>query len=155
MRNDYENFKDSEEKNPCDDITWKVNVDVPAFEGTYEPQCFLDWLADMDHLFDWYKMSKVRRVRYAKLKLQGSTKVHWMSMERRLEEAGAHHDMVWNEKLKKYISPTFKDHLLDQLSNLKQKSMTVEEYMTKFDELVVHCDIQRIVVLPFLDFALY
>jgi len=37
---------------PCDDITQKVKVNVLNFDGTYDPQYFCYWLADMDHLFD-------------------------------------------------------------------------------------------------------
>ena len=47
------------------------------------------------------------------------------------------------ELKKKYILPIFRDRLLDKLSSLKQGNMTVKEYMNKFDELVVRCDIQE------------
>jgi len=66
--------------------------------------------------------------------------------------------MTWVEMKaelkKKYLPPTFRDRLLDKLSNLKQENVTVKEYMNKYDELVVHVISMKIVVLPFLGFAL-
>ena len=75
-KTNYRNVEDIEDENPHDNITKKVKVDVSNFDGTYDPQYFCDWLADMNHLFDWYNMSKARRVRFAKLKLHGSAKVY-------------------------------------------------------------------------------
>ena len=37
-----------------------VKVEVPSFDGQLDPTKFLDWLADMDHYFEWYDMSKER-----------------------------------------------------------------------------------------------
>ena len=87
-RINYGNVEDIENENSHDDITWKVKVDVLNFDGTYDPQRFCDWLADIDHLFDWYNMSEARRIRFVKQKLQESAKVYWMSVERRLEREG-------------------------------------------------------------------
>ena len=46
------------------------------------PSIFLDWLADMDHYFDWYAMSEDRRIRFAKMKLIGHAKLYWNNQER-------------------------------------------------------------------------
>ena len=99
----------------------------------------------MDHLFDWYNMFEARRVRFIKFKLQGLAKMYWMSVETRLEREGQEPIMtrveMKAELKKKYLPLTFRDRLLDKLSNLKQGKMSVKEYMNKFDELVVRCDI--------------
>ena len=42
-------------------------------------------------------MSKARKVQFAKLKLQGPAKVHWTSVERRLEREGQEPIMTWVE----------------------------------------------------------
>ena len=107
----------------------------------------------MDHLFDWYNISEARIVRFAKLKLQGPAKVYWMSVERRLEREGHEPIMTWVEMKaelkKKYLPLTFRDRLFDKLFNLKQENMTVKEYMNKFDDFVVRCDIHEDSLLTF------
>lgn len=35
---------------------------------------FLDWLDDMEDYFIWYNMTNIKRVRFTKMKLIGSTK---------------------------------------------------------------------------------
>ena len=59
------------------DITKKVRMEVPNFEGRVDPTIFSDWLASIEEYFDWYDMSDDRRVRFAKMKLVGLAKVWW------------------------------------------------------------------------------
>jgi len=42
--------------NRKDDVTRKVKIEAPTFDGTYDPRVFSDWLEDTDHYFDWYGM---------------------------------------------------------------------------------------------------
>ena len=39
-----------------------IKVKAPSFDGQMDSTKFLDWLADMDHYFEWYGMSEERRV---------------------------------------------------------------------------------------------
>lgn len=41
----------------------------PCFDGTYNPQCFSDFLADMNHILYWYGIFNVQRVQFDKIKL--------------------------------------------------------------------------------------
>ena len=59
-----------------------VKIEAPSFDGQLDPTKFLDWLADMDHYFEWYDMSKERRVRFAMMKLLGQAKLYWTNYER-------------------------------------------------------------------------
>jgi len=36
----------------------------------------------MKHYFDWYNIDNKHRVKFARMKLQGSPKIYWMSIER-------------------------------------------------------------------------
>lgn len=44
---------------------------------------------------------------------------------------------------KKYLPPSYKDHLLDQLNNLRIDSMSVQDYMTKFNDVTLRCDVRE------------
>ena len=59
-----------------------VKIEAPSFDGQLDPTKFLDWLADMDHYFEWYDMSNGRRVRFAKIKFLGQVKLYWTNNER-------------------------------------------------------------------------
>ena len=60
---------------PDDRILKGVKIEAPNFDGQLDLTKFLDWLADMDHYFEWYDMSDERRVRFAKIKLLGQAKL--------------------------------------------------------------------------------
>ena len=53
-----------------------VKIDAPTFDGVLNPSTFLDWLADMDHYFDWYTMSEERHVYFAYMKLIDHAKLY-------------------------------------------------------------------------------
>ena len=53
-----------------------VKIDARTFEGQLDPTKFLNWLADMDHYFEWYEMNDERQVFFAKMKLVGKAKLY-------------------------------------------------------------------------------
>ncbi|KAK8954863.1 hypothetical protein KSP39_PZI002830 [Platanthera zijinensis] len=124
-----------------DDLIRRLRIDAPTFDGHLDPKAFSDWLMDMDHFFDWYEMNDERRIRFAKMKLVGQAKIFWVSVERSLERNGYYPVTRWEEMKQrlrdKYLPASYREQLLDQLYALRQGSLSVAEYMTRFDELVV------------------
>ena len=49
--------------------------EAPTFDGHLSRKTFTDWVCEMDHFFEWYKLSDDRKVRIAKLKLAGQAKL--------------------------------------------------------------------------------
>ena len=48
------------------------------------------------------------------------------------------------EKLKeKYLPEYYKNRLLDQLNNLRQGDMSVQNYIAKFEDLTLRCDVSE------------
>lgn len=84
-------------------------------------------------------MSEERRGRFAKMKLVNLAKIWWNGVEGDIRRLGQPPIVTWQEmkaKLKeKYLPPNYHGKICEQLVNLKQNSMTVVEYMQKFDEL--------------------
>ena len=119
----------------CDtagDITKKVRMEVPNFEGKVDATQFVDWLAAIEEYFNWYDMMDGRRVRFTKMKLVGLSKVWWTGVEGDIRRMG----LEMKVKLQEKCMPTnYYDKLCDQLINLRQNNMSVAEYMQTFDEL--------------------
>ena len=59
------------------DITRKVRVDVPTYDGKIDATTFSDWIVAMEDYFDSYKMSGIKWVRFSKMKLVGLTRKFW------------------------------------------------------------------------------
>ena len=74
-----------------------VKVEAHSFDGQMDPTKFLDWLADMDHYFEWYNMSEERRVRFAKIKLLRQTKLYWTNYERLMARENCAPLINWEE----------------------------------------------------------
>ena len=122
-----------------------VKIEAPSFNGQLDPTKFLDWLADMDHYFEWYDMSEERRIRFAKMKLVGQAKLYWTNYER-LMTRGNHAPVIsWDEMKKvlkeKYVLTTYHQRMLDQWQLLIQGSRLVSEYISNFDEFLSRCDL--------------
>ncbi|KAK8942371.1 hypothetical protein KSP39_PZI009407 [Platanthera zijinensis] len=130
-----------------EDILRRIRIEVPTFDGHQDPGAFSDWLREMEHCFDWYDMSDERRVRFARMKLVGSAMNYWTSVERALERDGYRPIIRWEDmtrRLKeKYLPASYRDRLLDQVYALRQGTMSVAEYMTKFDDLIVRSDLRE------------
>nr|XP_024931657.2 uncharacterized protein LOC107422641 [Ziziphus jujuba var. spinosa] len=125
--------------NTFDDITKRVKIEVPDFEGKVNPTEFADWLSSIEEYFDWYDMDDDRRVKFAKMKLVGLAKIWWMGVEGDLRRMGSPPIGTWQEmkaKLReKYMPTNYYDKLYEQAINLKQGNLSVAESMQKFDEL--------------------
>lgn len=53
-----------------DNIAHKIKIDVLFLITFMTPNVFSDWLADMDHFFEWYVMLEVRRIRFTKISIR-------------------------------------------------------------------------------------
>ena len=124
-----------------------VKIEAPSFDGQLDPTKFLDWLADMDHYFEWYDMSEERRVRFAKMKLVGQAKLYWTNYERLMTRGNRASAISWDkikEVLKeKYVPTMYHQRMLDQWQRLTQGSHPISEYIFKFDEFLSRCDLQE------------
>jgi len=73
----------------------------------------------MECYFDCYKMSDVRKIRFAGLTLVAPTKIYWTLMERARERQRKNliesRDEIKGKLQKKYLLEFYRDHLLEEL----------------------------------------
>ena len=135
--------QDRQIRQPQRDITKKVKVDAPEFDGRMDPNVFSDWLVVIEEYFDWYEMIDSERVRFAKMKLTNSAKMYWQNVLQdmlRLGEPPITQWAVMKAKLQdKYIPPSYKSQLFSTMINLKQMTLSVAEYSAKFEEVRLRC----------------
>ena len=113
------------------DITRKVKVDVPSFDGKIDATTFSDWIVAMEDYFDWYEMSNIERVRLAKMKLIEPARKFWQTITSRLERMRQPPIIQWEvmkDRLKEKYLPSFhKAHLVDQMLDLRQSIFSVSD----------------------------
>ncbi|KAK0579189.1 hypothetical protein LWI29_022501 [Acer saccharum] len=147
MANSRYNFEQPRAHDDMRDLTKRVNIEAPEFDGRIYHNVFLDWIDALEDYFDWYRISEGQKVRFAKLRLVGSAKKYWQGIQKQLEHLGQEPITLWAEmklRLKeKYLPPSYKNLLLDQLLNLKQASSSVTDYLIRFEDLRVRCEIKE------------
>ena len=135
--------QDRQVRQPQRDITKKVKVNAPEFDGIMDPNVFSYWLVAIEEYFDWYEMIDSERVRFAKMKLTNSAKMYWQNVLQdmlRLGEPPITQWAVMKAKLQdKYIPPSYKNQLFSTMINLKQMTLSVAEYSAKFEEVRLRC----------------
>ena len=92
-------------------------------------------MADLHYYFDWYRFTEKSRIRFARMRLIGSVRIYWTSVEREYTRR-------MKQKLKKkYLIDSYKHCFLDKLHNLCQGSRSVQDYTIEFNDLtyVVMC----------------
>ncbi|XP_050238175.1 uncharacterized protein LOC126687661 [Mercurialis annua] len=119
---EHPNFQNRHhEQDMAGDITKKVKVDVPNFEGNISPAVFSDWLHSIESYFD--------------------------CVEYELERAGLPPTSTWQDlkaRLReKYMPFNYLDKMREQAYALRQGSMSVTEYMQKFEELTVRSQLKE------------
>lgn len=64
-----------------EEIIHKVMFKSLTFDGVHDPCDFGDRLAYMECYFNWYGISYMCKFRFAGMRLEGSIKIYWISIE--------------------------------------------------------------------------
>ena len=97
----------------------------------------------MDQYFEWDEMTEGRKLKFAKLSLIRLARIYWDKMERLIIQRGQEPIATWKDlkaKLREeYLPMSYHQQLLNQWSKLVQGTKSVNEYITKFHEVVERC----------------
>jgi len=80
-----------------DDIICRIKIDSPTFNDILNPKIFSDWMKNLDYYFDWYRFTKKSRVWFARMKLTGSARIYWTSVDI-VHEAWGFHKVLGENK---------------------------------------------------------
>ncbi|MQL96690.1 hypothetical protein Taro_029370 [Colocasia esculenta] len=120
-----------------------ARIEAPSFDGSLEPQNYLDWEAWMNCYFEWMGMSDPLRTFFAKTMLRGRALTFWTNLEDRLAQRYEEPINTWNEMKsrlrEKYVPTMYRYRLIDRWQNVSQGSRTVSAYIDEFDDLLLRC----------------
>ncbi|XP_042984718.1 uncharacterized protein LOC122313623 [Carya illinoinensis] len=128
-------------RQPLDELAKGMKVDVPDFFGKLDPNAFEDWLTAIEDYFDWFSVSEDRKVRYVRMKLKGHARAWWGSVEEQLRHTQRALVSNWEEmkeRLKeKYLPINYEQIMFEEMLQLRQGTLTVDQYTNRFHELTV------------------
>ena len=121
--------------------------DVSTFDGSLDPKKYMDWEAVLDEYFDWYQLPEGRRIQFAQMKLAGQARIYWRNLQ---SSAERRHDTIvttWEEMKghlrEKFIPACYRPMIIDEWQHLRQGDGTVADYISRFDDLMIRCNLDE------------
>ncbi|KAF7119803.1 hypothetical protein RHSIM_Rhsim13G0121300 [Rhododendron simsii] len=118
-----------------------IKIEVADFFGKMHAEDYLDWEASMENYFEWKPMTEEKKVLFVKLKLKGAALQWWKRVEEQCARQGKHKISTWEimkAKLRQQFLPVdYAMELYKKFHSLKQRGMTVEEYISEFNNLSI------------------
>jgi hypothetical protein len=117
----------------------KIKMDIPAYEGSLDAEELLDWIRALDTYFDYEDIEDDKKVRHAVTRLKGHAALWWDELQADRHCQGKQKIKSWDRmiaKMKaKFIPRDYQISLFRRMQNLRQKLMTVKEYIEEFYRL--------------------
>ena len=125
-----------------------LKIDIPEFEGGLNSDDFLDWLSEIERVFEFKGYSDEKKCKIAILKFKDYASLWWENLKKKREREGKERVKSW-EKLKKLMKRRFlpdnhKQDLYLKLHTLKQGDKSVEEYIREFEKLMMRSDLPEV-----------
>ena len=124
-----------------------TRLEAPTFDESLDPKVFLDWVRDMDQYFEEELMTEKRKIQFAKSRLIRRARLYWEDIERLVWLRYESPIATWRDmKLRlreRYVPISYHRKLWNQWQMLNQWNMTLSEYIAKFKDFVIRCDIDE------------
>ena len=125
--------------------SFDVKVDIPEFEGKMQPEEFIDWLNTVERVFDYKDVPEDRKVKLVAIKLKKHASIWWEHLKKQRAREGKGRIETWEKMRKqlkrKYMPENYCQDSFLKFHNFKQKELSVEEYMSEFDNQCMLCDL--------------
>ncbi|XP_020208616.1 uncharacterized protein LOC109793559 [Cajanus cajan] len=113
----------------------------PTFKGGYDPDAAMNWLTEIEKIFNVMDCPLTQKVKLATFMLTANAHFWWEGALRRMIDGGVH--LNWDNFKKAFLEKYFLDDVRSrkemEFLELNQGNNTVVEYAAKFDALVRYC----------------
>ncbi|XP_020206946.1 uncharacterized protein LOC109791984, partial [Cajanus cajan] len=113
----------------------------PSFRGGYNPDGAIDWIFEVEKIFQAMGCPLTQKVTLAVFMLFGEAGIWWQGALQRMMVAGT--QVNWDNFkrlfLEKYFPQDVRHKKQVEFLELKQRENSVAEYVTKFEDLVRFC----------------
>jgi hypothetical protein len=117
----------------------KAKMDILVYEGSLDAEELLDWIQALDTYFDYEEIEENKKVRHAVTRLKGHATLWWDELQADRRSKGKQNIKSWDRmitKMKaKFIPRDYQITLFRRMQNLRQKLMTMKEYIEEFYKL--------------------
>ena len=127
-----------------DDHVAKLKLNVPTFDGRYNPDAYLSWELELDQRFACLNYPEDRRVSAATCEFTSFASIWWS------EYCRANHanpitswDALKHAMRIRFVPPYYQRSMLTKLARLDQGKNSVEEYYQELQTGMLRCGIEE------------
>ena len=121
--------------------------EVTVFDGSLDPKRYMDWEVGLEEYFKWFQLPEGRRIQFAQMKLAGQARIYWRNMqataERRRETAVTTWAEMKSRLREKFVPACYRPMIIDEWQHLRQGDDTVADYIVRFDDLMIRCNVDE------------
>ncbi|XP_061340942.1 uncharacterized protein LOC133287364 [Gastrolobium bilobum] len=122
----------------------------PSFSGGYDPLMAAKWLQSMEKIFRVMRCPDALKLVYSVYMLEGEAEDWWTNTVQPLEAEGR--EITWRLFemlfLDNYFPREAREQKQNEYNDLKQGSMSIDQYFAKFNELVKYANYGRALPTP-------
>ncbi|XP_024010472.1 uncharacterized protein LOC112085485 [Eutrema salsugineum] len=124
-----------------------VKVRIPSFQGSNDPEEYLEWEKKMELVFNCHEYTEENKVKVAPTEFTGYALSWWDQLTLTRKRVGDFPVETWNQMKhlmrKRFVPSHYHRELHHRLRNLVQGNRTVEEYFKEMETLLIRADIQE------------
>ncbi|XP_071708258.1 uncharacterized protein [Rutidosis leptorrhynchoides] len=124
-----------------------MKVEIPEFTGTMQPDDFLDWLNTVERVFDIKDIPEHLKVKLVAIKLRKHASLWWENVQKSRAFARKSKVETWDKMKKllrtKFLPNNYRQEAFLEYHNLRQRNLSVEEFIQQSDRLRMRCDVQE------------
>jgi hypothetical protein len=143
---DYRRHRGNRGRNqPNEERFGKLKFTMPKFDGGSDPEAYLTWELKVDKIFRLHNYSEQKKMAMAALEFDGYALIWWEQMLNDREESGQGDVRSWAEMKRemraRFVPKHYRRDLFDKLQNLKQGSLSVDEYYKEMEKAMIRANV--------------
>ncbi|KAL1203463.1 putative mitochondrial protein [Cardamine amara subsp. amara] len=124
-----------------------VKIRIPSFQGTSDPEEYLEWEKKMEIAFNCHDYTEESKVKVAPTEFTGYALSWWDQLTLTRRRIGDYPMETWtqmkNIMRQRFVPSHYNRELHHRLRNLVQGNRSVEEYFKEMETLIIRADIQE------------
>ena len=120
-----------------------IIVDLPEYSGSPQTEVFLDWLDQIECIFEYKEVHENKKVKLIALKLSSRASAWWQQLKKTRERRGKPKIQDWEKMVlrEQFLLFNYTQTMYQHMQNLRQGSRSIDDYTEQFYQLVARNDL--------------